>query len=158
MVDRCLMRPRSLIEFLGLCRSHAVNLGHDKIKSEDIEQGEEQYSTQLVNDLTYEIKDVFPDAKDILYEFIECPYELDNSQLYEIISRVTSDPYIKEQIIDLLLWHGIIGFRRESGEPSFIYSVRYDMKRLKTLLNKRANSDIIYLINPAFWKGLEIKM
>ena len=92
MVDRCLMRPRSLIEFLRFCRSHAVNLGHNKIELEDIEQGEEQYSTQLVNDLSYEIKDVVPAANDILYEFIECPPELDNSTLRSILSKVDTRP------------------------------------------------------------------
>ena len=38
----------------------------------------------------------------------------------------------------------------------YIYSVRYDMKRLQSLLNKRKEESIVYLINPAFWKGLEI--
>jgi hypothetical protein len=158
MVDRCLMRPRSLIEFLRFCRSHAVNMGHTKIELEDIEQGEEQYSTQLVNDLSYEIKDVLPAADDILYEFIECPPELDNSTLRSILSNVTTDPDIQDKILDLLLWHGIIGYRRESGDLSFIYSVRYDMKRLKTLLKRRPADEVIYIVNPAFWKGLEIKI
>jgi hypothetical protein len=157
MIERCLMRPRSLIEFLKFCRGHAVNLGKNKISVKDIEQGEEQYSTQLVNDICYEIQDVFPPAKDILYEFIECPSELDNTTMRSILDKVTPNPDEQDKILDLLLWYGVIGFRREDGEFTFIYSVRYDMKRLKTLLKKRDIESLTYVINPAFWKGLEIK-
>lgn len=51
MIDRCLMRPRGLIELVRACRTHAVNLGHQTIQLDDIEVGEEQYSTKLVNDI-----------------------------------------------------------------------------------------------------------
>lgn len=157
MIDRCLMRPRSLIDLFRFCRSHAVNLGHKRIEIEDIEKGEEQYSTQLVNDIYYEIQDVYPPAKESLYELIECPAELDKPNLDSIITEISPDVTIKEEIFNLLLWYGVIGFRRLSGEPTYIYSVRYDMKRLKTLLRKHEDEGFIYLINPAFWKGLEIK-
>jgi hypothetical protein len=157
MIDRCLMRPRALIEFIKFCRGHAVNLGKQKIGVEDIEQGEEQYSTQLVNDICYEIQDVCPSAKDILYEFIECPSELDDTGMRSILERATSNSDEQDRIIDLLLWYGVIGFLRDDGKPTFIYSVRYDTRRLKALLKKRDIDSITYVINPAFWKGLEIK-
>jgi hypothetical protein len=156
MAERCLMRPRSLIDFLRFCRSHAVNLRHKRIEIEDIEQGEEQYSTQLVNDISYEIQDVFPPAKDSLYEFIESPSELDSALLSSILANISEDIDTQEKIFDLLLWYGVIGFRRIDGESTYIYSVRYDIKRLKSLLKKREEKGIVYLINPAFWKGLEI--
>lgn len=159
MIDRCLMRPRSLIEFLRFCRSHAVNLGHKKIEIEDILQGEESYSTQLVNDINYEMRDVFPPAFNALYEFIECPTDLDEDSLKEIFYRISNDKKTQERILDLLLWYGVIGFRRQDGKPAFIYSVRYDIRRLSTLLKKRKlQGDVIYMINPAFWKGLEIQV
>lgn len=157
MVERCLMRPRALIEFLRFCRSHAVNLGHQRIEIEDIDQGEELFSTQLVNDICYEIQDVFPPAKDVLYEFIECPPEFDHAGLLSILTKISTDIKIQEKIVELLLWYGVIGFRRPGGEHAFIYSVRYDMKRLKALLQKRDREELTYIINPAFWKGLEIK-
>lgn len=31
LIERCLMRPRALIELVGYCRSHAVNLGREKM-------------------------------------------------------------------------------------------------------------------------------
>lgn len=157
MVERCLMRPRSLIDFFRFCRSHAVNLGHLRIEVEDLENGEEQYSTQLVNDISYEIQDIFTPAKDILYEFIESPSELDSASLKLILAKISSDPAMQERTLDLLLWYGVIGFRKEDGNPTYIYSVRYDMKRMKALMEKRDHNGLVYLVNPAFWKGLEVK-
>jgi hypothetical protein len=135
-----------------------VNLGHPLIEAGDIEDGEERYSTQLVNDICYEIQDVFPPARNVLYEFIECPSQFDTAMLNSILAKVSTDANIKEKIFDILLWYGVIGFMREGGEPVYIYSVRYDMKRMKALIEKRAHEGIIYLVNPAFWRGLEIKI
>jgi hypothetical protein len=39
MIDRCLMRPRGLIDIVKYCRSYAVNLGHTQIQVEDIRKG-----------------------------------------------------------------------------------------------------------------------
>jgi hypothetical protein len=157
MVERCLMRPRSLIDFLRYCRSHAVNLGHPRIEVGDIDNGEEQYSTQLVNDISYEIQDVFAPAKNVLYEFIESPCELDSASLNLILAKISLDPAVQEKTLEILLWYGVIGFRKEDGNPTYIYSVRYDMKRMKALMEKRTHNGLVYLINPAFWRGLEVK-
>ncbi len=157
MLERTLMRPRSLIDFLRFCRSHAINLRHERIEVEDIEHGEEQYSNQLINDIGYEMQDVFPPAKDCLYEFIECPSELDMESMRSILLKISSDVAVQEKVLGLLLWYGVLGFRGTKGEPKYIYSVRYDMKRMRSLISKREDADIVYVINPAFWKGLEVR-
>ena len=156
MIERCLMRPRSLIDLLRFCRSHAINLRHQRIEVEDIDHGEEQYSTQLVNDISYEMQDVFPPAKDSLYGFIECPSELDDESLRSIMAKISDDISIQEKVFNLLLWYGVLGFRGTDGEPKYIYSVRYNMKRMQSLIKKRTEENIVYLINPAFWKALEV--
>lgn len=157
LIDRCLMRPRSLIEFLKFCKSHAVNLGHKRIEVDDIKQGEETYSTQMVNDISYEMQDVFPAAANALYEFIECPAEMNEDQLKQVLNRISTDANTQEKIFELLLWYGVLGFQRARGEFTFIYSVRYDMRRLRALLQSRGNDGVTYIINPAFWSGLEVK-
>lgn len=70
-IDRCLMCPRALIELVGYCRSHAVNLGREKIELDDIKHGEERFSVELLTNIGFELRDVFPSAKDVLYEFPE---------------------------------------------------------------------------------------
>ena len=48
LIDRCLMRPRCLIDIVNYCKSFAVNLRHQRIEAEDIEKGLKAYSTDLV--------------------------------------------------------------------------------------------------------------
>ena len=152
-----MMRPRSLIELVKYCRGNTINLGHQRIEVEDIIQGEETYSTQIINDINYEMQDILPESKDALYEFIEAPAEMEEEQLQELLKRLSENNDIQSKILDLLLWYGVLGFRRSDGETTFIYNVRYDLKRLYALLKHRENDGIRYIINPAFWSGLEIK-
>lgn len=156
ILDRSLMRPRSLIEYVKQCRGHAINMGHSKIEVDDIVRAEEVYSTKLVNDISLEIRDVMPAASDVLYELIEAPSELTHEQLITAISRLNIEETQRLAVIDLLIWYAVIGFRRESGEPTFIYTVGYDIKRFHAHLRKRGDSGVKYVINPAFWSGLEI--
>jgi len=65
MIERSLMRPRNLIDLVHLCRSHAVNLGKERIDAEDIRRGEDAYSTELVSNISFEIRDVYPEAQDV---------------------------------------------------------------------------------------------
>ncbi|MHC4413165.1 MAG: hypothetical protein ACYSW6_09415, partial [Planctomycetota bacterium] len=62
-----------------------------------------------------------------------------------------------DRIFDLLLWYGVIGLKREDEEVTYIYSVNYDIKRLKALIRKAAGGEPVLYVNPAFWKGLEVK-
>ena len=148
------IRPH--VSFIRYCRSRAINLRHTRIEEQDIVHGEEQYSTKLVNDISYEIQDIFPFEKEVLYEFIECSAELSKEALFDILSDLSNDAAVQNDILDILLWYGFLGFRKINGDPKYIYSVRYDMKRFKSLIRKRTEEGIVYTINPAFWKGLEI--
>ena len=156
IIARCLMRPRALIDFVQYCRSHALNLGHTRIEAEDIRHGEEQYSTDMVENISFEIRDVFPQAKDFLYEFIGLSKRVPESRLHEAINGlgIAADQY--ERLVDLLLWYGFLGVVREDGEVAYIYTVRYDLKRLKAVAKRSAGHAPVYEINPAFWVGLEI--
>ena len=151
------MRPRALIDLLHYCRSHAVNLGHEKIEVEDIRQGEEAFSTDLVANIGFEIRDVFPEAKDILYELIELPRHVQSKELTTLFAQKGFNEKQQGEIINLLLWYGVLGFVRDDSEVTYIYSVKYDMKKLKALIGKKLPNHVVYYINPAFWRGLEIR-
>jgi hypothetical protein len=62
-----------------------------------------------------------------------------------------------EKLLDILLWYGCLGVIRNTGDTSYIYSVKYDIKRLNALVAKRGVSNCIFRINPAFWRVLEIR-
>jgi len=156
LIDRCLMRPRALIELVGYCRSHAVNLGREKIELDDVEQGEENFSVELLTNIGFELQDVFPSAKDVLYEFLESPIHLPGHEILEAIATVASEGE-KRQVFEILLWYGIFGVVREGERTTYIYDARYDTRRLLGLINRRGGDDAVFRLNPAFWKALEVK-
>lgn len=157
VIDRCLMRPRALLDFLTHSKAHAVNLRHTKILEEDFREGERTYSTDLINQIDLEIQDVYADAINSLYAFIEAPSLMDEKQLHTYFERLKlpSDKY--EKMIELFLWYGFLGILREDGNTTYIYDVNYEMRKLIALKNKRPEVDMVFSINPAFWAGLDIK-
>lgn len=156
LIERCLLRPRSLIDLIDHCRAHAVNLQKDKIDHEDIIKGFGVFSSDLLIDIGYEIRDVVPTAEDILYVFIGAANTLTNTE-YEIIllqNGLSNDSV--DTVTDILLWYGFLGVQVSEDETKYIYSVNYDMKHLKGLINKAGIENIAYKINPAFWPALDI--
>jgi hypothetical protein len=157
LIDRCLMRPRCLIDLLRFCRSHAVNLGHAKIEVEDVTHGEESYSSDLVTNIGFEIRDVFPHATDFLYEFVGMPPKLPAAKLEDLMAKVQLPLHSRKEFVDLLLWYGVLGLLRSDGEATYIYSVRYDRRRLDALIRAVPGEHLVYHLNPAFWAGLDIR-
>lgn len=156
MIDRCLMRPRGLIDIVKYCRSYAVNLGHTQIQVEDIRKGVYSASCDLKTDLGLEMRDVLPESDKILYSFLEQPSQVRAEQLEALLGDLT--PQLRAACIENLLWFGFLGIVRGDGEQDFIYTVNYDMHVLNALVQRASErGDLIYAINPAFWAGLRIK-
>ncbi len=155
LIDRCLMRPRALIELVRYCRSHAINLRHEKIMADDIERGEEAYSSDLLNTIDFEISDIQRTASNILYEFIEAPARMSGSAVRDVLSKKLGDTGW-QHVLDLLLWYGFLGFVRDDGEAAYIYSVKYDIRRLRAIIDKKGLEASLMMINPAFWRALEV--
>ena len=157
LIDRCLMRPRSLIELIGHCRGYAVNLGHDKIRKDDIYKGHVAFSNDLVTELGLEIRDVFPEAENVLYAFIGSPSSFNRQTL----ERLLIDTGIEEEhinnVIDLLFWFGFLGFIWTNDEHRYIYSFNYNMALMRGIHEKLLKSGIAYVINPAFSPALGIE-
>lgn len=158
LVRRCLMRPRALIDILSHCRGHAINLGHEKIEEGDFLEGESAYSTDLVSQVSLELEDVFPGGEESLYSFIEAPRLLDREQLYARLSQTNVPTDKQEELVKVLLWYGVLGILRTSAEETYIYDVNYEMKKLLALVTQRPAKDLVYVVNPAFWQGLDIQL
>lgn len=156
LIDRCLMRPRGLIDIVKYCRSYAVNLEHTQIQVEDIRKGVYSASCDLKADLGLEMRDVLPESDKILYSFLEQPSQVRAEQLEALLGDLT--PQLRAACIENLLWFGFLGIVRGDGEQDFIYTVNYDMHVLNALVQRASEiGDLIYAINPAFWAGLRIK-
>jgi hypothetical protein len=158
LIDRCLMRPRALIDLANYCHGFAVNLGHPKIEVSDINKGIAAFSSDLVKDIGFEIRDVFPDAENVLYAFIDEPQTLPAKELTGLLERGGIVPANIEEIVDLLLWYGVLGVRRIDGIVSYIYTVNYEMQILRGIIRKLdSQRGLVYVINPAFIPGLQIR-
>lgn len=153
LIDRCLMRPRALIDLLSYCRGHAVNLRHDKIEAVDILEGETAFSTDLLTNISYEMKDVAPWSEDILYEFIDQKQPMSGKSICDLTCKYDVD---EDNILHLLLWYGFLGIVDEEDKTTYIYSVRYDIKRIQAIVRKKGTYDTMFRVNPAFWKALGI--
>jgi hypothetical protein len=155
LIDRCLMRPRFLINLVNHCKSNAVNSGHTKIEQADIEKGVAAYSTDLIYDIGFEIRDVLPDAEDVLYHLLGSQSEVRATDLH-LMFELKHGAETARKIVDILIWYGVLGVVRPGGEAAYIHTVNYDAKRLYAMLDSQHSSERRFHINPAFWAGLEI--
>ena len=155
-IDRCLMRPRNLLKIFGHCRGFAVNLDHERIEPGDIEKGLKSYSDDVITDADSELTDVEPGAADLIYHFIgeKCSYS--DSELRAIVKESGVQNDKMEKIIEFLLYYGFLGVQYGKAEPSYIFEMGYDMRKMKVLIRKNAGA-LRYIINPAFWPGLGIR-
>ncbi len=73
------------------------------------------------------------------------------------MGRVVEDPADREKLLDLLLWYGFIGGVRQNLDERFIYSVGYDSRKLKAMIENVPEENRLFVINPAFHKELDIR-
>jgi hypothetical protein len=155
MIDRSLMRPRNVLKIFNHCRGFVTNFGRQKVEGQDIEKGLAAYSHDLLEELDRELTDVYPEAKDLLYYFLDAPAVMTAARLNAILDEANINPVAKEKVVDFLLYYGVVGTRLGDADH-FIYSVNYDLKVLK-IRASRHNEAADYVVNPAFWPALGIK-
>ncbi|WP_214657912.1 P-loop ATPase, Sll1717 family, partial [Vibrio anguillarum] len=91
LIERSLMRPRFLLNLISQCKSYAINLNHDRILEEDIEKGLTAYSTDLLTDIGYEIKDVESSIDDVLYAFIGGKSRISRNDIFSTLDEFGVD-------------------------------------------------------------------
>lgn len=158
LIDRSLMRPRCLLNLMNHCISVAVNLRHPKILDEDIRKGLETYSVDLITEIDYEIRDVFPEGENILYAFIGAKEVVGRSEIEARLKDGGINALRVEDVVRVLLWFGVLGVVGKDGETDYIYTVHYDMGLLNALrLRNNASGYSAFRINPAFGEALRIR-
>ncbi|MBI1683625.1 P-loop ATPase, Sll1717 family [Caulobacter hibisci] len=152
-IERSLMRPRNLLKILGHALGFAVNLNRARIEEADIEKGMRAYSLDLITEADQELTDILGKETNLIYHFIGEGVEFRKDKLEALISSAGIDGADVLKVIEFLLYFGFIGVRIRDAEPKYIYTVGYDMKMLKVLIEK-AGDAVVYLLNPAFHPGL----
>jgi hypothetical protein len=154
LIDRCLMRPRALIDLINQCRSFAVNLRHARIDEADIAKGLSAFSNDLTSEINLEIRDVMPEAEDILYHFIGTARTISYDDLVALLLSEGKVEEILPSILDVLIWHGVLGLLLNDGRVQYIYDVGYNVRLFKAQLEKLKLAGLVFQINPAFWPAL----
>lgn len=155
LIDRSLMRPRNVLKLFNHARAFAVNFRKEKIDQEDFYKGLKTYSQDLLIELDRELSDIFPEAQDLLYYFIDSSSVVTLDQLYSVMSEAAIPEERKETIRDFLLNHGVIGLRL-SDKDQYIFDVGYDLKQILIRVN-RLGAEASFVLNPAFAPALEVK-
>jgi len=155
IIERSLMRPRNVIKIFAHAKGFAANLAHIKIEDSDLEKGVRAYSQDLLVELDHELTDVFPAAKDLLYQFIDAPACLDRSELEQLIKGAGIGDVEIQKVIDFLLYYGIFGIRTADDQVHYIFSVNYDLKVLQVRAARAAEGGG-FVMNPAFRPALGI--
>lgn len=155
LIDRSLMRPRNLLKLFNHVRAFSVNFRKEKIDQEDFYKGLKTYSQDLLIELDRELSDVFPEAKDLLYYFIDSPSVISLEQLWHVMSEANIPEERQETIRDFLLYHGVIGLSLDDKDQ-YIFDVGYDLKQILIRMS-RLGVEARFVLNPAFAPALEIK-
>lgn len=157
LIDRCLMRPRSLLALLEKCWGSAVNLGHTLIQEEDLLRGLREYSAELVYEIGLEIRDVFPEGENTLYCLIGCKSRLSEGSIAELLSDL-GETVDQEKVVHLLLWFGVLGITDGDEDVQFIWDYEYDERRMVAWTKKwKQAGRLQFEINRAFWPALGIQ-
>ena len=155
IIERALMRPRNVIKMFSHAKGFAANLSHSKIDESDLEKGIKAYSQDLLVELDHELTDVFPVAQDLLYHFIDANPRLSTTELRNLILSAKIEESDINQVIDFLLYYGILGIQTTDDQAIYIFNVNYDLKVLQ-IRATRAGDSVIYVMNPAFRPALSI--
>jgi hypothetical protein len=155
ILERTLMRPRDLLTFLHRATEVAVNRGHGRVSSDDINQAEKSYSEDLVLVTAYEIGDTYPQFADLLYAFQGTPRTLSMSEVEGVLRKSGISNSEMRNAIELLLWYGFLGTAGPaSDEDKYSYHVRYNLRHLLHPIEK---GEAKFVIHPGFRTSLGIK-
>lgn len=152
ILDRTLMRPRDLLIFLHRAIEVATNRGHDRVTQEDIKQAEQSFSEDMLLSLTFELRDINQDFADVFYGFLECPMNLSESEVIQILEGTGLLPHEARSVVELLVWFGFLGVKRnDTEEAEFSYQVRYNLAKLMAPIER---GKARFIVHPAFWSAL----
>jgi hypothetical protein len=105
------------------------------------------------------LRDVFPQAKDVLYYFIGEPARLSLSQIKQYIGKSNIPSTLFDKLVEILLWFAFLGvIQHNQDEPEcYIYNVQYDIRKLKRFANALRDDNTELCIHKGFWPFLGIQ-
>lgn len=155
MLDRTLMRPRDLLQFLRNAMHIAINRGHARIEEEDLGQAGRSYSEDLLLTTSFEIADTYPEYSDLLYAFEGAPASMQKDEVQDRLTMLAGVGEAQvDRVLEMLIWFGFLGVSSPSWNgPKYFFDVQGNMRRLLFPLGA---GDAEIVIHQAFRAALQI--
>jgi hypothetical protein len=154
IVDRTLMRPRDLLQFLHRGIDVAINRGHHRIEAEDLSQAEKSYSEDVLLATAYEIQDTHPEYGDVLYSFQGAKRFLSPGDIALILTEAGVADEMVPEAMELLVWFGFLGLSSGQFEDEkFAHDVQFNLRRIMQPIDAGKGA---YVVHPAFRAALDI--
>ena len=112
VIDRCLMRPRALLNLVSHCRSVAINLRHQASRRKILRRVLKRFRPICCRGSNLEIRDILPEAENIVYEVIGEKATLPAAELNGILEKASASVPERDAFAELLLWYGVLGVVR----------------------------------------------
>jgi hypothetical protein len=155
LLSRTFLRPRDILNIVRKCIQVAASRGHTRVQEEDIFTAESQFSVDMLDEIRYEIRDVYPDIPDFALSFLNVtePFSTDELYLRFMDAGVAEDRL--EGVKNILLWFSFIGVHSNETD-SYAYEMFYDVSKLEAHNKSKNSSNILYTIHPAFRMALTV--
>lgn len=156
VLDRTLMRPRDLLQFLREAMHTAINRGHSLIEEGDILQAERSYSHDILLTTSFELGDTYPAYADVIYSFEAAPPVLTKEEFCDRVVQLAAVPVDQTEIVlELLVWFGFLGVASTTDPTREKYS--YDVQaNIRRLLLPLRGGDGVLVVHRAFRAALEM--
>lgn len=156
LLSRTFLRPRDILNLVRKCIQISVSRKHERVEQSDIQTAEQEFSEDMLNELRYEMRDVFPNFKEPLLVFMGTEKYISMDE----IELLFSDTNIKidsiSELINILLWFSFLGVKVKDDEL-YAYKFLYNIDKLKTYIKEAKSGENVYCIHPAFRAALNTK-
>jgi hypothetical protein len=155
MIERTLMRPRDLLQFLRSAVHIAINRGHTRIEDDDLKQAERSYSEDLLLTTSFEIGDTYPEYGALLYAFEESPAIMSKRDAQDrLMIAAGIAPTKVDHALELLIWFGFLGVASSPhAREKYSHDVQGNMRRL---LYPLGTDDAQVVVHRAFRAALDV--
>lgn len=156
VIDRCLMRPRYLIELVSRCLGSASAKGHDRIEEDDFIKGFAAFSQDILINTNLELRDVHPEFFDAVFALRGMRRALKKIDISLALLERGFDEDQHAKIIEILIWYAVLGVSNKDGTTTFIYDVDYNSHMLEQIREARDEDGERFIINDAFVPALNV--
>ena len=156
ITDRTFLRPRDVLNFVRKCIHVGVSHSHERVLEEDILSAESEFSLDMLNEIRYEYRDLFPSHQDLLLGFlgVKPPLSMDDVQFVFIDANLPENEWDKG--LNMLLWYSFLGVT-DGVRDHYSYQYSYSVPHVKAIYRRTDSNGGIFVVHPAFHSALGIQ-